>query len=149
MQVNSSFFPNMEVIKTKSGNSLPSTNSQDSRPVQKNPSMRELARNIDPSNMNRNEARAIATALGRSGELTIDNAFALQSMVLVNENGNMRSATATDSIMNEKFNMFEALESSIEFHKSKGLSTSHLEDALQFLEKFQTYRENPEINLHT
>ena len=39
--------------------------------------------------------------------------------------------------MNEKFNMFDALKSSIEFHKSKGLSTDHLEDGLAFLEKLE------------
>lgn len=133
---------------TSSNNSSPGK-LQNSQIMQDNSSIRELAKTIDPSNMSRNEARAIASALGLSNDLTINNAFALQSMVLVNENGNLRTATETDAIMNEKYNMFDAIENSIEFHKSKGQPTGHLEDALKYLDKLKTYRENPEVNVYT
>ncbi|PCJ97579.1 MAG: hypothetical protein COA42_24505 [Alteromonadaceae bacterium] len=138
-----------QLLAHKSGSTLPHDKLQDSQNIQGNTVMRELAKTIDPSNMNRNEARAIAEALGLSTGLTIDNAFALQSMILVNENGNIRTATEQDAIMNEKYNMFDALKDSIEFHKSKGLSTDHLEDGLKLLEQLKTYRESPEINVYT
>ena len=115
---------------------------------QSNPSIRELSQTIDPRNMSRNDARDIATALGRSGDLTIDNAFALQSMVLVRDNGVMRTATESDAIMNERFNMFDELNGQIEFNKSKGLSTESLEDALKFLEKFDALRGKPSIDFY-
>ncbi len=113
------------------------------------PSIEELSRSIDPRSMSRNESREIAEAIGRSGNLTIDNAFALQSMVLVDKNGAKQTATQTDTIMNKKFNMFDALKSQIEFNKSKGFSTSHLEDGLSFLEKLDGFRQTPSVNVYT
>lgn len=142
---NNSNYAHLQKISNK--NTLLHDKLQNSQSIQDSSSLRELAKTIDPSNMNRNEARAIAAAIGLSNHLTIDNAFALQSMILVNENGNLRTATEADTIMNEKFNMFDALENSIKFHQSKGLSTEHLEDSQQFLEKLKTYRENPEVNV--
>ncbi len=140
-------YSHLQKISNKSDNSLLPDKTQDPQSIQDRSSIRELAKTIDPSNMNRNEARALAAALGLSNDLAIDNALALQSMVLVNENGNLRTATEADTVMNEKFNMFDALENSIKFNESKGLPTDHLEDGLQFLEKLKTYRENPEVNV--
>lgn len=132
----------------KSGNNLPPLEAQNIPPTSKLPSIRDLAKSIDPTSMSRNDARAIAEALGRVGELEIDNALALQSMVLVNDGGSLRSANEADSIMNEKFNMFDALNSQIEFNKSKGLSTEYLEKGLDFLEKFQKLRGSVEVNFY-
>lgn len=110
-------------------------------------STRELAKTIDPNNMSRNDARTIAETMVKNGNATIDNAFFLQSLVLVNENGELRTATDKDEIMNFKFNMFDALESSIKFNKSQGYSTTHLEKGLEFLQKLQSHRENTTINI--
>lgn len=111
--------------------------------------MRNLAERIDPMNMNRNEAREIALTLGLTKGIEIDNAFLLQSMVLVNKDGNLQTASETDSKMNERFNMFDAINGSIQFHKAHGLATNHLEEALAQLEKLKTYRDNPQINLYS
>ena len=99
--------------------------------------------------MSRNDARAIVDAQRQAGErIGLDNPLLLHSMILVNENGHLRNATETDPIMNEKFNMFDAFKSEIEFNISKGLPTDSLEKGLDFLEKFKNLRENPEINLY-
>jgi len=66
-----------------------------------------------------------------------------------NENGNVRNATDSDAIMNEKFNMFDSLKSQIEFAESKGLPIDTLESALEFIEKFKIAGVTPEINLFT
>ena len=148
MQVNSTSYTTMAPQTAKSGNIFPPSEVQNLPPVPKTASIRDLAKSIDPTNMSRNDARAIATSLGQAGELELDNAIALQSMVLVNDGGTLRTATETDPIMNEKFNMFEALKKEIEFNKSKGLSTDSLEKGLKFLEKFQKLRENAEVNVY-
>lgn len=111
--------------------------------------LRELAERIDPENMNRNEARYIATSLDMSTDIQIDNAFLLQSMVLVNENGSLRNATESDAIMNERFNMFDALKGAIQFNKEHGLSSTHLEEGLQQLEKIKAYRDNPQVSVYS
>jgi hypothetical protein len=148
MQVNNTFNTAAATQLQKSGNNLPPADAKKTQNTQEPPSIRDLAKTIDPSKMSRNDARAIATALWKTGELELDNAIALQSMILVNENGQLRNATETDSIMNEKFNMFDALKSQIEFNKSKGLATDYLEKGLDFLAKFKHLRDNPEVNLY-
>jgi len=132
----------------KSGNNLPPADVKKPQTTQEPSSIRDLAKSIDPSNMSRNDARAISAALGKTGELELDNPIALQSIILVNEDGQLRNANETDSIMNEKFNIFDALKTQIEFNKSKSLSTDSLEKGIDFLEKFKNLRENPEVNLY-
>ena len=132
----------------QSGNNLPPSTPHIPHTPQILPSIKDLAVSIDPSNMSRNDARAIAEALRREGKLEIDNAFLLESMILVDENGQLRNATETDAIMNEKYNMLDAFKSYIEFNVSKGLPTDALEKGLDFLEKLRSLRENPEINLY-
>ncbi len=148
MQINSIFNMTTAIQVNKSGNNLPPTEAQNFQPIPESPSIRDLAKSIAPTSMSRNDARAIAEVLGQAGELEIDNAFALQSMILVNDGGSLRTATQADSIMNEKFNMFDALNSQIEFNKSKGLPTEYLEKGLDFLEKFQKLRENAVVDLY-
>jgi len=137
----------------KSGNNLPPVpvkeQSSQAKQESASTSMRDLAKSIDPSNMSRNDARAIVDAQRQAGErIELDNPLLLHSMILVNENGQLRNATEADPIMNEKFNMFDAFKSEIEFNISKGLPTDALEKGLDFLEKFKNLRETPEINLY-
>ncbi|ASF49182.1 hypothetical protein Q7A_03930 [Methylophaga nitratireducenticrescens] len=148
MQVNNVSYATGIAQLHKSGNNLPLAKVQNLQESSSN-SIRELAKSIDPSNMSRNEARAIVDAQRQAGEpIELDNPFLLHSMILVNENGQLRNATETDPIMNEKFNMFDAFKSEIEFNISKGLSTDTLEKGLDFLEKFKNLRETAEINLY-
>ncbi|AUZ85757.1 hypothetical protein [Methylophaga nitratireducenticrescens] len=148
MQVNNVSYATGIAQLHKSGNNLPPAKEQNLQESSSN-SIRELAKSIDPSNMSRNEARAIVDAQRQAGEpIELDNPFLLHSMILVNENGQLRNATETDPIMNEKFNMFDAFKSEIEFNISKGLSTDTLEKGLDFLEKFKNLRETAEINLY-
>lgn len=149
MLINNTLYTATATQVQKSGKNLPPAEVKKPQATQESSSIRDLAKSIDPSNMSRNDARAISTALGIAGELELDNAITLQSMILVNKDGQLRNATKTDSIMNEKFNMFDALKSQIEFNKSKGLSTDSLEKGLDFLEDFKNLRENPEVNLYT
>lgn len=151
MQVNNISYVAAATQTLKSGNNLPLTKEQSSQVPQESASspVRDLAKTIDPSNMSRNEARAIVEAQRQAGELIgLDNPLLLHSMILVNEYGQLRNATEEDPIMNEKFNMFDAFKSEIEFNISKGLPTDSLEKGLDFLKKFENLRENPEINLY-
>ena len=150
MQINNASYATAATRTHKSGNSLPPTKENILPATQESasPSLRDLAKSIDPSNMSRNDARAIVDAQRRAGELIgLDNPLLLHSMILVNENGQLRSTTETDPIMDEKFNMFDAFKSEIEFNISKGLSTDTLEKGLDFLENFKNLRETPEVNL--
>ena len=149
MQINSNSFTAMATRALKTGNSLPSSEAQYSQPTPDRPSTRELAKTIDPSNMSRNDAAALGDALARSGDTELSMFFIAQSMILINENGNLRTATDADAIMNEQFNMFDSLQSQIEFAKSKSLSTDALDSALKFLEKFQLAGVTPEVNVFT
>jgi len=151
MHVNNTSYATAATPTYKSGNNLPSVKEQSLQVKQESASsaVRDLAKSIDPSNMSRNDARAILEAQRQDGEmLELDNALLLNSMVLVNENGQLRNATESDPVMNEKFNMFEALRSQIEFKISKDLPTDSLEKGLDFLEKFKHLGETPEINVY-
>ena len=148
MQITGNFNTTAASQPYKSGNSFPEAKTKNTPIAEKPTSMRDLAKSIDPTNMSRNDAKAIAVVLGKTGDLELNNAFLLHSMILVTDGGSLRTAVETDSIMNEKFNMFDALESNIAFNKSKGLSTEHLEKGLEFLEKFQTLRESPDVDLY-
>lgn len=151
MQVNNTLYVTAATQVQKSGNNLPPAKEQHSQATQESTTtaIRDLAKFIDPSNMSRNDARAIVEAQRQAGELIeLDNPLLLHSMILVNENGQLRNATEADPIMNENFNMFGAFKSQIEFNISKGLPTDSLEKGLDFLEKFKNLGENPEINLY-
>ncbi|WP_432473503.1 hypothetical protein [Amphritea sp. HPY] len=149
MQINSASYTALATQALKKDNSLSPNKVQSSQPAQERPSTRELAKTIDPTNMSRNDAAALGDALARSGDTELGMFFMAQSMILVNENGNLRTATETDPIMNEPFNMFDSLKSQIEFARTKALSTDTLEGALEFLKKFQLAGVTPEINLYT
>lgn len=133
----------------KSGNDLPPIKTQDSKPTQdaqptqERPTVRELAQTIDPTNMSRNDAAAIGDALAREGKTELAMFFLGQSMVL---NENRETASESDPIMNEKFNMFDSLQSQIEVYKSKGTPTDTLEKAMVFLEKFTNLGHSTAIN---
>lgn len=146
MQITSYVNTITATLAHKSGNNVPMERlDETSKGTTQNP-IRELAKTIDPTSMSRNDARKIAETMAKNGNATIDNAFFLQSLVLASENGELRTATENDEIMNVKFNMFDALESSIKFNKSQGYSTTHLEKGLEFLQKLQSYRENTTIS---
>lgn len=149
MQIDRTSYTIMAPKALKTGNNLPSSKVQDSPSTQERSTIRELATSIDPSNMSRNDAAAIGDALARSGDTELGMFFLAQSMVLVNKNGRWETATETDAIMNEKFNMFDSLKSQMEISKSKNTSTDTLESAMKFLEKFQLARATPEVNLYT
>lgn len=71
MQVNNIFNTTAASQLKKSGNTLQTAEVKKPHNIQKPPSMRDLAKSIDPSNMSRNDARAITTALGQAGELEL------------------------------------------------------------------------------
>lgn len=151
MQINNTSYVAGAIQISKSGNDFQRAKAQSSPAVQESAAitLRDLAKSIDPSNMSRNEARAIVEAQRQAGELIeLDNPLLLHSMILVNENGQLRNATEADPIMNEKFNMFAAFESEIEFNISKGLSTDSLEKGLDFLEKFKNLSASSEVNVY-
>lgn len=148
MQVINTAYATTATLSRKTSPQLTPTNRQDVRPSPDKPTIRDLAKTIDPSNMSRNEARAIANALALEGGLAIDNPFITQSMILVRENGQLRNATEDDAIMHEKFNMLHALQSQIEFNQSNHLSTASLEKGLAFLENFNLLGTHPEVNIY-
>ena len=130
------------------GNALPPTGKTE--PTQEKSFIHELAKSIDPSNMSRNDARAIGDALHEAGgDFELASSFYVQSMVLVRENGSFRNATESDDIMNEKFNMFDSLKGQIEFNKNHNLPTESLEEVDRFLQKLQIAKVTPRINTYT
>jgi hypothetical protein len=129
------------------GNILPSTDKAE--PTKEKSFVHELAKSIDPSNMSRNDARAIGDALHESGDFELASSFYVQSMVLVRENGNLRNATESDAIMNEQFNMFDSLKGQIEFNKNHNLPTESLEEVERFLQKIQIAKVTPRIDTYT
>ena len=149
MQINATSSPVIATQALKTSNNLPPNKVQHSQPTQTRTTIRELAQSIDPSNMNRNDARAIADALHEAGDFELASSFFVQSIVLVRENGNLRNATESDAIMNEKFNMFDSLKGQIEFNKNHNIPTEALEDVEHFLQKLQIPKVTPRVDTYT
>ena len=144
MQVGSTTSSLAAMWAQKSGSNLPPAKTEGTAETKKSPSIRELAQTIDPTNMSRNEAREMANALMRSGDADISSVFLSHSLVLVpTGDGSYRTADASDAIMKEKFNMFDAIRSNIEFKQSKGFPIKHDAAALTFLEKFEALGDVP------
>ncbi len=91
----------------------------------------------------------MADALMKSGDADLSSTFLSLSMVLVRaEDGSLQNATESDPVMSEKFNMFDAIRSNIEFKQSKGLSTERDISALSFLEKFKMMGDFAQIDTY-
>ena len=149
MQVNSVFQTTTATPINKGGNNLPPSKTEKAVEPQKTTPLRDLAQTIDPTNMSRNEARAMANALMKSGDADLSSVFFSHSVVSIpTGNGTFRNPTESDPIMNEKFNMFDAIRGNIEFNKSKGLSNENNLSALSFLEKFEIMGGSPKIDTH-
>lgn len=147
MQVHSAFQTTTAAQVNKGGNNLPPSKTDKAVEPQRATSLRDLAQSIDPTNMSRNEARAMANALMKSGDADLSSVFLSHSMVLIpTGNGTFRNPTESDPIMNEKFNMFDAIRGNIEFKQSKGLSIENDLSALSFLEKFKIMGDVPKID---
>ena len=137
------------MLQPKSGNNLPPEAEKISKAQTDSDFVRQLAGKIDPANMSRNDAWAIGDALAQNGDSELAMTFLAQGMIMVEENGEMRTAGPDDAIMNEKFDMFASLTEQIAFHKSKGLPTERLEKAFHFLEKMSAAGNSTSINLYT
>lgn len=149
MQINSVLYTTAATQVNKSGNNLPPTKADQTAEPQKPTSIRDLAQSIDPSNMSRNEALAIADALMKSGDADLSSVFVSHGLALVpTGNGTFRNATESDPIMNEKFNMFDAIRSNIEFKESKGLPIELDLSALSFLENFKIMGDSPQMDAY-
>ncbi len=149
MQVNSVFQTTTATPIINGGNNLPSSQTDKTVESQKTASLRDLAQTIDPTSMSRNEARAMADALMKSGDADLSSVFFSHSVVLIPTGNDMfRNPTESDPIMNEKFNMFDAIRRNIEFNKSKGFSNENNLSALSFLEKFEIMGDSPKIDTH-
>ena len=145
---NASYAPAVATTQ-KSGSNLPLSRTSTPSEASKTESIRDLAKSIDPSSMSRNEAREMADMLMQSGEADLSIVFFSHSLVLIpTGDGSYRNAEASDPVMNEKFNMFEAIRSNIAFKESKGLSVENEEAALAFLEKFKLMAENPQLDTY-
>lgn len=149
MQVNGALYTTAATQVNKSGNNLPPTKTDKTAEPQKSPSIRDLAQSIDPSKMSRNEARAIADALMKSGDADLSSVFFSHSVVLIPTGENtFRHPTESDPVMNEKFNMLDAIRSNIEFKQSKGLPIEQDLSALSFLEKFKMMGDTPKMDIY-
>jgi len=145
--INSPFF----TASTEKRISSSSTkNSSDVNEIkQSQSSIRKLAHTIDPTNMSRNEARQIADELFRSGDLELSTVFMAQSLMLIPlGNDQYRTATSSDAVMNEKFNMFNAIRSNITFKLSRGEYVENDRAAMNFLEKFQAMGSAEEVDTY-
>ena len=110
------------------------------------PTIRELAKTIDPRNMSRNEAAAISAALFPDPPSTT---FAAQALVLIKDGDSLRPAAPNDSISNEKFDMVVSLKEQAKFHRQRGLSAEHFDVALDFLRKIQLSQDHQPIDIYT
>ena len=150
MQINTALYTTAATQVNKGGNNLPPTKTDKATEPQNPSSIRDLAQSIDPANMSRNEAQAMASALMRSGDAELSSVFVSHSLVLVpTGDGTFRTASESDPIMNEKFNMFNAIRSNIEFKESQGQSIELDLSALSFLEKFKIMGDFPQIDTYT
>lgn len=113
-----------------------------------NASLKKLVQTIDPSAMSRNDAKALADVLLKAGEFELSSVFISHSLVLVPEGASYRTATKDDAIMQEKFDMFAAIKSNIEFKKSQNLDYQNDLAALSFLDKFKMMASTPSINTY-
>lgn len=138
------------MLNQQSGNNVTSTSAiQTPEKQESSSSIRKLAQNIDPSNMSRNEARQLADALMKAGDAELSAVFFSQSAVLIPlGNGQFRQPTESDPIMNEKYNMFDAIRSNMEFRQSKGMSIEDQMAALTFLEQFKLMGEVAEVDAY-
>ena len=149
MQVHSALYTTATTQMNKGGNNLPPTRTDKAAEPRNPPSIRDLAQSIDPSNMSRNEARAMADALMKSGNADLSSVFISHSMVLIpTGDGTFRNPTESDSVMTEKFNMFDAIRSNIAFKQSKGLSIEQDLSALSFLDKFKIMGSSPQMDIY-
>ena len=106
MQINSTLYTAAATQVNKDGYNLPPTKTDQASEPQKTPSIRDLAQSIDPANMSRNEALAMADALMRSGDADISTVFVSHGLILIpTGDGTFRNPTESDPIMNEKFNI--------------------------------------------
>ncbi|MGX9463067.1 hypothetical protein ACWXWU_17800 [Shewanella sp. A14] len=149
MQITTANYIQKTQTTQDSGKILPPT-ANAAEPTQKNSYIHELANSIDPTNMSRNDARAIGNAISEAGgDFDLASSFFMQSMVLVRENGNLRNATESDAIMNEKFNMFDSLKGQMEFNRNHNISNESLNEVKSFLEKIQIAQSSPTIDTYT
>lgn len=151
MQVESAASNTLATLQNhKNSNDVSSTSTNQRTTKQSEASsVRALAQSIDPTNMSRNEARQLADALMKAGEADLSITFFAQSAVLIPlGNGQYRQPTESDAVMNERFNMFEAIRGNIAFKQSKGLPTEKEMAALTFLEQFKVMGEIQEVDAY-
>jgi len=110
----------------------------------------QLAQTIDPHSVTRNELCEIGAALARAGDQELASEFFSQSLILhVNQDGSVRTAMEDDPIMNEQFDMFESLDSQMEFNRTHGISNAKLEAAKAFMYKLEIASTTPNIDAYT
>ena len=148
MRIESVANPIAAMASQQGGNVSPGSNQMEKTESPSRPSIRELAQSIDPNSMSRNEARQLADAL-MMAEVDLSIVFMSHSVVLVPEGDSYRSPVESDAVMNEKFNMFDAINGNIEYKKSEGLPIERDLAALAFLEKFKLMADVPMIDTYT
>lgn len=152
MQIGSSTSALTIMSTQKNGNNLPPNTAVTGNKQPDKPLIRELAETVDPKNMSYKESMALASALMKAGEADLSSAFLPPPLFKVNSDGSVKDMTGTpegDAKMNAKFNMFDVLQTRIDFNKSMNLPTDLLENSYSFLEKIQVAQNTPNINQYT
>ena len=141
---NSSYIPKTET-SIKSGNVSPTSAPK----AEKTSLIHDLAKNIDPKNMSRNDALEIANQLMKSGDGELSTAFLSQAITLKNnEDGTFSQADENSPEMTEKFNMFDRIKSQMEFNKQNNISNESLQNAFDFLDKLTIAKTQPAIDVY-
>ena len=152
MQIGSAASTIMTTLAYKTGNDLPPDKPQEVQRSQDNSHIRELAASIDPKSMSWQESLDLANALLKAGEGELSMAFLPPPLLKLNSDGSitdLRGTAEGDAIMNAKFDMFDSLNDRIEYKKQNSQPSKNLEDAIDFLQKFQIAKTTPSIDIFT
>jgi hypothetical protein len=136
----------------RSGNNLPTEQTEPSKAHARQQPLHELAATLNPENMSRQEAMNLANALMQSGEGELSLAFLPPPLFRINDDGSISDLRGTpegDARMNEKFNMFETLNERIQYRKTNNQPTNILEDAIAFLEKLQISKATTRVDSYS
>lgn len=145
MEITNNSYIQYPTPSTKSGNVSPSPEPKS----EKTSLVHDIAKNIDPKNMSRNDALEIANQLMRSGNGELSTVFMSQAITLKNNgDGTFSQADENSPEMTEKFNMFDRIKSQMAFNEQNNISNESLKNAFDFLDKLTIAKTQPAIDVY-
>ena len=145
MEITNNNYIQQPIPSTKSGNVSPTSVPKS----EKTSLIHDMAKNIDPSNMSRNDALEIANQLMKSGDGELSTVFLSQAITLKNNgDGTFSQADENSPEMTDKFNMFDRIKSQMAFNDQNNISNESLQKAFNFLDKLTIAKTQPAIDVY-